>query len=95
VLILSGPGIAANNTLQHAHVLDIAPTLLYLMGLPASEEMDGRVLMDAMAAGSPAEMPRVASYETIGTIRDPEAIAPEPLADAERLERLRALGYVK
>lgn len=95
VLILSGPGIASDKEMQHAHVLDIAPTLLYMMGLPASEEMDGRVLMEAMAPGSPSEMPRVASYETIGTIRDPETIAPEPLADAERLERLRALGYVK
>jgi predicted AlkP superfamily phosphohydrolase/phosphomutase len=95
VLILSGPGIGHSNTPGKAHVLDIAPTLLYLMGLPASKEMSGRVLTEAMAPGSPAELPRVESYERIGTPRQIGEMVSEPLADAERIERLRALGYVK
>jgi hypothetical protein len=38
----------------------------------------------------------VETYEKIGTWRDPNATPPlDPAGDAQRLERLRALGYVQ
>ncbi|MFN0151868.1 MAG: alkaline phosphatase family protein [bacterium] len=96
VLVLSGPGIASGGaTLPGAHVLDIAPTILYLMGLPASQEMTGRVIVEALAPGSPPELPRVASYERVGRARTERDLPEDPAGDAERIERLRALGYIQ
>jgi predicted AlkP superfamily phosphohydrolase/phosphomutase len=88
VLVLSGPGIARGAELEQAHVLDVLPTLLHLLGIPAAQDMLGRVLVES-------ELSRVASYETIGTLRAQEEIPVDPAGDAERLERLRALGYVQ
>jgi hypothetical protein len=96
VLILSGPGIRSDgHFLAQAHVLDVAPTILHLMGIPAASDMPGRVLTQAMAPGSPAELPRVASHETIGTPWNPGEIPVDPAGDIERLERLKRLGYIQ
>ena len=44
LLILQGPGIAHGVKIQGASVLDLTPTLLYLMGLPLGQDMDGTLL---------------------------------------------------
>jgi hypothetical protein len=49
MLILYGPGIAPGGRIATANNLDIAPTLLTLMGLPVPEEMKGRVMREALA----------------------------------------------
>jgi len=95
ILILSGPGIAAGSHRIEANVLDIAPTLLALLGLPAGEDMPGRVLEEAFAPNGPAVPRRIASWEKTGRVRAPEAPPVDPEGDAERLERLRALGYIQ
>ncbi|MCC7262163.1 MAG: alkaline phosphatase family protein [Candidatus Latescibacteria bacterium] len=48
VILLSGPGVLAGST-PRAHVRDITPTLLYLLGMPVAGEMEGRVLEEALA----------------------------------------------
>jgi hypothetical protein len=95
ILILSGPGIATGGRAIEANVLDIAPTLLALLGLPAGADMQGRVLEEALAPGGPAVLQRIASWERTGRVRAPEAPPIDPEGDAERLERLRALGYIE
>ena len=47
MLMLYGPGIVAGGRIAEANNLDIAPTLLTLLGLPVPEEMKGRVLSEA------------------------------------------------
>jgi predicted AlkP superfamily phosphohydrolase/phosphomutase len=49
VLILSGAGVRRGAALDHAHVFDIAPTVLALLGLPVDPSMDGRVLTEALS----------------------------------------------
>ncbi len=49
MLILYGHGIRSGVRIAEANNLDIAPTLLTLMGLPVPEEMKGRVLSEAFA----------------------------------------------
>jgi Type I phosphodiesterase / nucleotide pyrophosphatase len=49
VMILYGAGVRAGRRVTEANNLDIAPTLLTLMGLPVPEEMKGRVLSEALA----------------------------------------------
>jgi arylsulfatase A-like enzyme len=48
LLILSGAGIAPGRKLVGASVVDITPTLLYLMGLPLGQDMDGTLLTDVL-----------------------------------------------
>jgi Type I phosphodiesterase / nucleotide pyrophosphatase len=49
MMILYGPGVRGGRSLAEVNNLDIAPTLLTLMGLPVPEEMRGRVLNEAFA----------------------------------------------
>ena len=65
------------------------------MGIPAAADMPGRVLTEAMAPGSPPELPRIASHERIGTPWNPGEIPVDPAGDAERVERLKRLGYIQ
>ncbi len=77
-----------------ARLIDVAPTVLALMGTPIPEDMDGRVL-DAWLADE-------IEYERGPAIGDPEP-PPEALPQpdmseaemAEVTERLRDLGYVE
>jgi predicted AlkP superfamily phosphohydrolase/phosphomutase len=46
VLMAVGDGIRQGASLRSASVLDLAPTVLYLMGLPVAGDMEGRVLTE-------------------------------------------------
>lgn len=48
LLILYGSGIAAGAKIQGASVLDVTPTLLYLLGLPLGRDMPGKLRADAL-----------------------------------------------
>jgi hypothetical protein len=48
VLLLYGPGIVEGGHIADCNNLDIAPTLLTLLGLPVPTEMTGRVLQEAL-----------------------------------------------
>ncbi len=48
ILLLAGPGVAPGAT-GRARLVDVAPTLLHLLGLPVPEDVDGRPLADVMA----------------------------------------------
>ncbi len=50
-LVAVGPDIrpAFRNTLPTANV-DLAPTILHLLGIPGAAQMDGRILLEALAA---------------------------------------------
>jgi len=75
--------IAATQPLEGAaQALSLAPTLLDLLGFPASREMPGQSLL----AGS--QQPRVPTFG----VRQAEA---EPRVDEEYYEKLRSLGYVR
>jgi hypothetical protein len=97
VLILAGPPIRAGARLEGAHVLDIAPTLLFLQGIPAAEDMPGKVLEAALrpevARAGPRQ--RIATYETSPLHAGSPPPAGDPAVDRELLEKMRALGYVQ
>jgi predicted AlkP superfamily phosphohydrolase/phosphomutase len=62
-----GDGVKAGGTLTGASVLDVAPTILYLMGLPVARDMEGRVLTgildDDFTRGHPVTF--IPSYESL------------------------------
>jgi predicted AlkP superfamily phosphohydrolase/phosphomutase len=45
-LLAIGDGVKPGGLLHSASVLDVAPTILYLMGLPVARDMEGRVLTE-------------------------------------------------
>lgn len=47
-LIAGGPGIAEGRRIDAARTIDFAPTVLHLLGQPVPEELDGRVLVEAL-----------------------------------------------
>jgi len=49
VMLLYGPGIRRGEHISDCNNLDIAPTLLTLLGLPVHHEMGGRVLAEAFS----------------------------------------------
>lgn len=77
VLILAGPGIRRNHRLESASVLDVTPTLLHMAGLPVSEEMEGRVLVEALDPEEIAARPvrRVPRFELSADVWAPPAEA--------------------
>lgn len=48
VLVMAGPGIKAGATVNQCSTLDLAPTMLALMGLPIPAYMTGRVLSEVL-----------------------------------------------
>jgi predicted AlkP superfamily phosphohydrolase/phosphomutase len=47
-LMAVGDGVKPGATLRDASILDVAPTILYLMGLPVARDMEGRVLTEIL-----------------------------------------------
>jgi predicted AlkP superfamily phosphohydrolase/phosphomutase len=95
VLVLWGKDIAAGVELEEPSVLDITPTILALWGMPVADDMDGRVLTEAIEPsflrGHPVE--HIETYETGSRSDEAEEPIESPLDDEVR-ERLRALGYI-
>jgi predicted AlkP superfamily phosphohydrolase/phosphomutase len=76
VILAAGDGIRAGAVLQQASVLDVAPTILYLMGLPVARDMEGRVLTEMLEEDFTRthHLSFVPSYDTVaGTDEAPPA----------------------
>ncbi len=83
-LMAVGDGIRPGVVLRGASVLDIAPTILYLSGLPVARDMEGRVLTemleDDFARAHPVTF--IPSYESLD-VAPPRAAGPLPALDEE------------
>jgi len=88
--ILSGDGVR-NVKLDKAGIMDIAPTILHILGLPVSDEMDGKFLEDAFLEewrdDNPVKIIEETQWasETSSTSDDEEK---------QITEQLKALGYL-
>ncbi|MGH8896657.1 MAG: alkaline phosphatase family protein [Egibacteraceae bacterium] len=91
VLILQGPQFARAGKLEGSGLEDIAPTILHLAGLPVPDDMDGRVLLKALAEPY-ASAPVVRTGPTQAEEAAPSVYTEQEAADLE--ERLRSLGYL-
>ena len=48
IFLAYGPSFNQGNTIDSAKILDIAPTILHMFGMPIPDDMDGNVLKDVM-----------------------------------------------
>jgi predicted AlkP superfamily phosphohydrolase/phosphomutase len=98
IAVLWGNHVKSGVRMAPKNVLDLMPTALYLLGLPVADDLDGHVLLDALAddftAANPVE--RIATYETEQyKLRSLFDIGATQALDESMMQRLRALGYLK
>jgi hypothetical protein len=93
VVFVLGPGVRSGARIQGASLFDIAPTILWALGQPVAEDMDGEPLRVFDASFSEAHpLRRVASYE--GTARQHGEAPDDQRLDEQALQDLRTLGYI-
>jgi hypothetical protein len=76
--------VKAGGLLHSASVLDVAPTILYLMGLPVARDMEGRVLTEIVEEEFARAHPLtfIPSYESLAvTAARPAGSDLPPLPD--------------
>ncbi len=94
IFCLAGPGIRQDARVYGAGILDIAPTVLTLFGLPVGRDMDGKVIGDAFE--TPPDIQRIDSWD----LQDGESgmhaaeRRRDPLEAQEAIDQLVALGYL-
>ncbi|MCA9305954.1 MAG: alkaline phosphatase family protein [Phycisphaerales bacterium] len=95
MLVMSGPGIRAGATPTSPNLLDIAPTMLALLGLPIGSDMDGRPLLEAIEGVNNIE--RIESWDAASgdSGMHPAGTQIEPLDARETLKQLADLGYIQ
>lgn len=91
ILIFWGEGVR-RGTLAGAHMTDVAPTLLALLGTPVPRDMDGRVLQEVFGEGIWKEKEIVYSDSRQGNTEQGEGLTEEENEEIQR--RLKGLGYV-
>jgi predicted AlkP superfamily phosphohydrolase/phosphomutase/tetratricopeptide (TPR) repeat protein len=94
VFAVAGPGIKPNHIVYGPSLLDVAPTILNIFGLPVGEDMDGKVLSQVFE--QPPQIQFIPSWEHIP---GPHGRHPhtriDPVAAHDVMEQMIALGYIE
>ncbi len=86
LLIAWGAGVRPGQV-EGARIVDLAPTILHLLGLPVPDDMDGRVLTSLLTLTRP-----VCTTPAAPLTAEESGLSAEESAEVEG--RLRALGYL-
>ncbi len=92
IIALAGAGLCEDQRIYGSSVLDVAPTVLHLMGLPVGADMDGKVLVTAME--EPGEITRRDTWDDAAHSRS-DATTTTDAEEKAVLEQLVALGYLE
>ena len=92
IFVLAGPAARACHSLGECRIVDVAPTLLHVIGLPIADDLDGRVLLTALNDEFIQQRP--VAFRKASTAVASEA--GEYSAEEQRAleEQLRGLGYM-
>jgi hypothetical protein len=107
VIIAAGPGIAQQGDVEyflrtgglatHGSVVDVAPTVLALLGIPAGRDMAGRAFRPILAPGPALDnattLPLVETHDT--GFRPPEVVTMPTEMGENFKEKFGALGYLE
>jgi predicted AlkP superfamily phosphohydrolase/phosphomutase len=93
MVLAYGPAVRPGVVVENAQIVDLAPTILHVMGVPIPDSMDGRVLGEILADDF---QPAQASAKRHGWQSPPGGNGSGLSEEEERLllDRLSALGYV-
>lgn len=93
IFIASGPFISKAKTISGADIMDLAPTILYMMNQPVPEDMDGHALFqifdDSYIKNNPVRYQKQSGFVT------EEVSETYSAKEAKKIEkRLKKLGYL-
>lgn len=91
IFMAKGPQIRRGTTIKGAAITDLAPTILYLMGLKVPDDMDGKVLKDLFTDAYLEDNP--IEYYTPSEVSEEKSEAPVSKEEDEIKQRLKNLGY--
>lgn len=93
VFLARGQGIRAGERIGPSYLVDIAPTILYCLGAPIPENLDGRVLDNIFHSGHLAAN----AQQQCEPVMAMAAVAGDTGGedDSAILEKLKALGYIE
>jgi|GEM_PF-1422686 len=105
-ILMRGPGIRAGQPLnlslptsvanldEPVRVLDVLPTLLYLHGLPISQNLDGSVITRAFTRSFVSDRPML-TIPDYGDFESSREVEVEANDEEEYLRRMKSLGYIQ
>ena len=94
ILVARAPALKSKSEIANARLIDMAPTILHLLGVPVPEDMDGHVLEDAFRPEFLAQHP-VKAGAASGTSEGGRESGYTEEESAKVEERLQALGYIE
>ena len=94
IFFAEGPEINKNNSVDDAHIMDLAPTILYLLDLPILDSMDGKILDEILDEDFVEKTDKLyISKSDIGLEKNlRENLFKNDIDDKK--DRLKGLGYV-
>jgi len=94
IVVARAPALKSGAQIENARLIDLAPTILHLLGVSVPEDMDGRVLTDAFRPEFLAQH-SVQSGAATGISGGDRASGYTDEESAKVEERLQALGYLE
>ena len=92
IFIAHGPHVKSQVAVDDPRIIDLAPTILYALGLPIPDDMDGRVLMELFDESYTAEHQPM--YKAVDVTLTQNQYQWQGNEEALLLERLKDLGYM-
>jgi predicted AlkP superfamily phosphohydrolase/phosphomutase len=92
ILLLMGSYIKENMKLDRANIYDVSPTILYLMGLPIPEDVDGEVLTQTIQPDFLQKNP--VKYQKVTAEVKEESKVYTDKEEEKIKKRLKGLGYL-
>jgi predicted AlkP superfamily phosphohydrolase/phosphomutase len=93
LLIMHGKNIQPGTQIEGAVIWDVAPTILYTMGVEVPQDMDGQVLQAVFKNYDPSRLVFSDYGHSLGEKADTDA-GYSPADEREIVERLKDLGYL-
>jgi len=90
VFLCNGPGINPGHYAPHISIHDLAPTILYLLGLPVPKDMDGKVQLDLLDSSARKQIEYI---EQPSHISEDTSMSREE--ENEIMNKLKAIGYME
>jgi len=92
IFVMQGPGVRRGAHIPPVRIYDFAPTILYRMGIPVPDDMDGQVIQAALEEEALSRSPVVLARVEAGRTEHEMGYSEEDELAVK--ERLRDLGYL-